>query len=167
LRRIAGLLLVFLLVWPGVSGCSPEPVIQKVAPRVANTVVKLPDGSVVHAELAVTEAEREYGLMDRTSLPQGRGMLFVHDEPGRYPYWMYHCKIGLDIVWMDEAHRIVEMSADTPPCKGKAWSCPSYGGREISKYVLEIPEGSIGEHHLALGQVIDFTIKQASAEKKR
>lgn len=167
MRRLAGLLLGLLLLWPGVSGCSPEPVIQKVAPRPANTLVKLPDGSVVHAELAVTEAEREYGLMDRTSLPQGRGMLFVHDEPGRYPYWMYHCKIGLDILWMDEAHKIVEMSADTPPCKGKAWSCPSYGGREISKYVLELPEGSIGEHDLTLGQVVDFTIKQASAERKK
>lgn len=167
MRKVAALLLGLSLLWPGMSGCSPEPVIQKVAPRAANTIVKLPDGAVVHAELAVTEAEREYGLMDRTSLPQGRGMLFVHDEPGRYPYWMYHCKIGLDILWMDEAHKIVEMSADTPPCKGKAWSCPSYGGREISKYVLELPEGSIGEHHLALGQVLQFKIERASAERKR
>ena len=53
-------------------------------------------------------------------------MLFIHDRPGRYPYWMYHCKIGLDIIWMDPNHRIVEMSADTPPCKGLAKSCPSY-----------------------------------------
>ncbi len=158
MQRIAGLLLSLLLLWPGMLGCSPEPVIQKVAPRPANTLVKLPDGFVVHAELAVTKAEREYGLMDRTSLLQGRGMLFVHDGPGRYPYWMYHCKIGLDIIWMSPVHTIVEMSADTPPCKGKARTCPSYGGREISQYVLELPEGSINEHHLALGQVLDFHI---------
>jgi uncharacterized protein len=157
-RRLAGLLLVFLLLWPGVSGCSPEPEIQKVAPRAANTLVKLPDGFVVHAELAVTKAEREYGLMDRTSLPQGRGMLFIHDEPGRYSYWMYHCKIGLDIVWMNPEHKIVEMSADTPPCKGKARTCPSYGGREVSQYVLELLEGSIHEHHLTLGQVVNFQV---------
>jgi len=159
-NKLAGLLLGLLLLWSGASGCSPEPVIQKVAPRPANTLVKLPDGSVVHAELAVTEAEREYGLMDRTSLPQGRGMLFVHDEPGRYPYWMYHCRIGLDIVWMDPGHKVVEMSADTPPCKGKARGCPSYGGREVSQYVLELPEGSIGEHHLALGQVVSFQLNK-------
>jgi uncharacterized protein len=157
-RRFSGLLLSLSLLWPGVSACSQEPVIQKVAPRAANTLVKLPDGSVVHAELAETEAEREYGLMDRTSLPQGRGMLFIHDGPGRYPYWMYHCKIGLDILWMNPVHKIVEMSADTPPCKGKARTCPSYGGREISQYVLELPEGSINEHHLALGQVVNFKV---------
>ncbi|MGC2163218.1 MAG: DUF192 domain-containing protein [Silvibacterium sp.] len=132
--------------------------IAKVAPRAANTLVMLPDGSTVHVELATTNAEREYGLMERTSLPQGRGMLFIHDQPGRYPYWMYHCKIGLDIVWMDTAHKIVEMSADTPPCKGKASTCPSYGGREISLYVLELPVGSIKAHHMALGQVVNFDV---------
>ncbi|HTV06762.1 MAG TPA: DUF192 domain-containing protein [Acidobacteriaceae bacterium] len=158
MRRFAGLLLGLLLVLPGALGCSQEPVIQKVAPRAADTLVKLPDGSVVHAELAVTQAEREYGLMDRTSLPRGRGMLFVHDGPGRYPYWMYHCKIGLDIIWMDRGHKIVGMSADTPPCKGKARTCPSYGGREISQYVLELPEGSIDEHRLAVGQVLNFNV---------
>ena len=97
-RKLAGCLLSLALLWPGVSACSQEPVIPKVAPRAANTLVMLPDGSTVHVELAKTNAEREYGLMERTSLPQGRGMLFIHDQPGRYPYWMYHCFIGLDIV---------------------------------------------------------------------
>src|SRR6201998_3861436 len=94
-----------------------EPVIPRVPPRPANTLVMLPDGSTVHVELAKTEAERDYGLMERTSLPQARAMRFIHERPARYPYWMYHCKIGLDIVWMDTDHRIVEMSPDTPACK--------------------------------------------------
>src|ERR1700735_2199802 len=75
-----------------------EPNIPRVAPRPANTLVMLPDGSTVHVELATTEEQRQYGLMERTSLPQGHGMLFVHDDLGKYAYWMYHCKIGLDIV---------------------------------------------------------------------
>lgn len=158
MRRFTGLLLGLAMVWPGLAACSQEPVIPKVAPRAANTLVMLPDGSTVHVELATTDAEREYGLMERTSLPQGRGMLFIHDRPGTYPYWMYHCKIGLDILWMDAAHRIVEMSADTPPCKGKADSCPSYGGHETSLYVLELPVGSIKVHHLATGQVVNFHV---------
>jgi uncharacterized protein len=158
--RFAGCLLSVALLWPGVLACSQEPVIPAVAPRPANTLVMLPDGSTVHVELAKTNAEREYGLMGRTSLPQGRGMLFIHDRPGLYPYWMYHCKIGLDIIWMDEGHRIVEMSADTPPCKGKADSCPNYGGHETALYVLELPVGSIKMHHLAVGQVVNFNLSQ-------
>jgi len=132
--------------------------ITKVAPRAADTLVMLPDGSTVHVELARTEAERQFGLMERTSLPQGRGMLFIHDDPGRYPYWMYDCKIGLDIIWMDQSHRIVEMSPNTPPCKGASDTCPNYGGRETSVYVLELPVGSIKAHQLAVGQVVNFSV---------
>jgi len=118
----------------------------------------LPDGSTVRAELATTEKQREYGLMERTSLPEGRGMLFVHDETADHAYWMYHCKIGLDIVWMDADHRIVEMSPDTPPCTGKASTCPNYGGHEPSKYVLELPVGSIKKHRLEDGETIHFDL---------
>jgi hypothetical protein len=135
-----------------------EPVIPRVAPRAANTLVMLPDGSTVHVELAKTDAERDYGLMGRTSLPQGRGMLFIQDQPGKNSYWMYHCKIGLDIVWMDEDHRIVEMSPNTPPCIGKASTCPSYGGHTTSSYVLELPVGSIKARGLEVGQTVNFNL---------
>lgn len=150
-------LLSLTLLAPGLLACAQEPVIPKVDPRPANTLVMLPDGSTVHVELAKTNEEREYGLMGRTSLTEGHGMLFIHDEPGRYPYWMYHCKIGLDILWMDQSHHIVDMSPDTPPCKGLAKTCPSYGGHATSVYVLELPVGSIKKHQLVNGQVVNLS----------
>jgi len=156
-RRALAWLLSLTLIAPGLSACAQDQKVPKVAPRPADTLVMLPDGSTVHVELAKTEAERNFGLMERTSLPQGRGMLFIHDQPGRYPYWMYDCRIGLDIVWMDQAHRIVEMSPNTPPCKGKSTTCPSYGGNETSLYVLELPVGSIKAHQLATGQTVNFS----------
>jgi hypothetical protein len=147
------------LTAPGFTACAQEPKVAKVAPRPADTLVMLPDGSTVHVELAKTEAERQFGLMERTSLPQGRGMLFIHDQPGQYPYWMYDCKIGLDIIWMDQGHHIVEMSPNTPPCKGKSDSCPNYGGHAPSLYALELPVGSIKAHQLAVGQVVNFNVQ--------
>lgn len=140
-----------------------EPVVPYAAPRPANTLVMLPDGSTVRVELATTEKEREYGLMGRTRLPEGRGMLFVHDEPGRYGYWMYDCKIGLDIVWMNQNHEIVEMSPDTPPCTGRANTCPTYGGKQTSLYVLELPVGDIQKHKLAVGERIEFQLPATEA----
>ena len=116
----------------------------------------LPDGSTVHVELAKTPAEQEYGLMGRTSLPEGRGMLFIHDDMARHAYWMYHCKIGLDIVWMNAQHQIVEMSPNTPPCRGKSSTCPNYGGKVPSQYVLELPVGAIRKHHLTVGERVEF-----------
>jgi uncharacterized membrane protein (UPF0127 family) len=162
-RKALAWLLSIALAGPwlgtGISARAQDQKVPKVAPRPADTLVMLPDGSTVHVELAKTEAERNFGLMERTSLPQGRGMLFVHDQPGRYAYWMYDCKIGLDIIWMDQAHRIVEMSPDTPPCKGKSDTCPNYGGHETSVYVLELPVGSIKAHQLAVGQTVNFNVQ--------
>jgi len=157
ISRLVNLAASFVLIAALFSACAQDQKVPKVPPRPANTLVMLPDGSTVHVELAKTEAERNFGLMERTSLPQGRGMLFIHDQPGRYPYWMYDCKIGLDIIWMDQAHRIVEMSPNTPPCKGKSTTCPSYGGNETSLYVLELPVGSIKAHQLAVGQTVNFS----------
>lgn len=151
------LLLIFALGVFGL-GYAQEPVIPYVAPHPANTLVMLPDGSTVHVELATTEKERNYGLMGRTRLPEGHGMLFVHEQPGHYAYWMYHCKIALDIVWMNPDHQIVEMSANTPPCTGKANICPNYGGKQVSLYVLELPAGDIARHRLAAGETINFEL---------
>ncbi len=151
-----GVVAAFLVMAGGAAAQSGDIVVPRVPPRAADTLVMLPDGGTVHVELAKTEAERSFGLMERTRLPEGRGMLFIHDAPGNYGYWMYDCKIGLDIVWMDQGHRIVEMSPKTPPCKGKSPTCPSYGGKETSVYVLELPVGDISRHGLKVGQVVNF-----------
>jgi uncharacterized protein len=162
-RGVFGSLVSWFVLF-GITGAfaprarAQEPDIPYVAPRAANTLVMLPDGSTVHVELATTEKERQYGLMGRTRLPEGHGMLFVHEEVAPHAYWMYHCKIGLDIVWMDPDHRIVEMSPNTPPCTGKSSTCPSYGGKEPSKYVLELPVGDIAKHRLAVGETINFQL---------
>ena len=158
-QRLVRLIVSLVLIPALCSACAQDQKIPKVPPRAADTLVMLPDGSTVHTELAKTEAERNFGLMERTSLPQGRGMLFIHEQPGRYPYWMYDCKIGLDIIWMDQAHRIVEMSPNTPPCKGAASTCPNYGGNETSLYVLELPVGSIKSHQLTAGQTVNFNVQ--------
>ncbi|MGC2639421.1 MAG: DUF192 domain-containing protein [Acidobacteriaceae bacterium] len=155
---LLAVLAVLSLVSRAPCARAQEPVIPYAAPRPATTLVMLPDGSTVHVELATNEKEREYGLMGRTRLPEGRGMLFVHEEAAPHAYWMYHCKIGLDIIWMDADHQIVDMSPNTPPCTGKASTCPNYGGQQPSKYVLELPVGSIQKHRLAVGQSINFQL---------
>ena len=158
------LLVLALLVTGAVVGlrltarAQQEPVIPYAPPRPANTLVMLPDGSTVHVELATTERQREYGLMERKHLAAGRGMLFVHDHSAPHAYWMYHTLIPLDIVWMNTDHRIVEMSPNTPPCRGKAKTCPNYGGNVPSKFVLELPAGSIKENHLKVGEQIAFRL---------
>ncbi len=46
------------------------------------------EGSCINAELATTTEERKIGLMNRTSLPENMGMLFIFDKKGIYKFWM-------------------------------------------------------------------------------
>ena len=52
-------------------------------------------------------------------------MLFVHPSAGNYAYWMYQTLIPLDIIWMDNDRKIVEMVQDAQPCKTPPEQCPS------------------------------------------
>jgi uncharacterized membrane protein (UPF0127 family) len=118
--------------------------------------VTLPDGYPVVAELAVTGADMEKGMMYRTELLPGHGMLFVHGEAGRYPYWMANCKIPLDIIWMDGSHRVVEISANTPPCPSGGKDCPTYGGHAMATFALELGGGEAAKHQVTVGSSIQF-----------
>jgi uncharacterized membrane protein (UPF0127 family) len=118
--------------------------------------VTLPDGFAVTAEVVVTEPDMERGMMYRTELPSGHGMLFGHSQPGRYAYWMANCKIPLDIVWMDSSHRVVEISANTPPCPSGDKDCPTYGGHAVASFALEIGSGEAAKHQVTVGSTLQF-----------
>jgi len=133
------------------AGCS-----RKSASDEGLLAVTLPDGREIRAEVLTRSEDMMRGMMFRESLAPDRGMLFVHTSPGRYSYWMFQCLIPLDIVWLDAAKRIVEISANTPPCKGGAKSCPSYGGNHDALYVLEIAGGMAQKYGLKTGDILRF-----------
>ncbi|MGA2136392.1 MAG: DUF192 domain-containing protein [Bryobacteraceae bacterium] len=146
-------LLILPLMAMAWLGCSSD----TGGPEVLNTrTVTLPGGQKIRAEVEVTQVDMRKGMMFRDSLPQGHGMLFIHDEPGLYPYWMFQCRIPLDMLWMDPQHKIVEISADTPPCRDAAEKCPNYGGHEQAQYVLELGGGEAKRLGLKVGQTLDF-----------
>jgi uncharacterized membrane protein (UPF0127 family) len=118
--------------------------------------ITLPDGAKIQCEVMIRPEDMARGMMFRDALPEGRGMLFVHREAGKFSYWMPNVRMPLDIVWMDADRRIVEMSADTPPCKTEPGLCPHFGGNFDALTVLELPAGSIARHKLAVGARIEF-----------
>lgn len=143
-------------LWAGCSAPGGEAPPQSAA-RLPATEVILPDGEIILAELAVTPEEQARGLMYRSELPENRGMLFIGTRSQRRSFWMFRCLIPLDIIWLDGAHRIVEIVREAPPCgSADASACPSYGGTANSVYVLELAAGQADEHGLGLGDRIEF-----------
>ena len=144
-------ILLLALVGAGCGGPETE------GPEVLGTrKVTLPGGQTIRAEVEMDAVDMQKGMMFRDSLARGRGMLFIHQTPGLYPYWMYQTRIPLDIVWMDPSHRIVEISPDTPPCKTKASLCARYGGHQTAQFVLELGDGEARRLGLSLGQTLEF-----------
>lgn len=126
-------------------------------PPLPSSPVLLPNGRRILAELAVTSAEQERGLMQRASLAPDRGMLFLFNQPDYLEFWMYQTLIPLDILWLDQNRRIVFIAANTPPCaSANSANCPTYGGRQLAQYVLEIGAGRAAQYGLQTGDQLDW-----------
>jgi uncharacterized membrane protein (UPF0127 family) len=118
--------------------------------------LRLPSGKVLQSEVMVKDEDRAMGLMFRPSLPSDRGMLFVFERPDFHGIWMKNCKFPIDIVWLDEGRRVVDVAASVPPCK--ADPCPVYQPMSRASYVVEMGAGQAGREKVARGAVLDFKL---------
>ncbi|MBV9454077.1 MAG: DUF192 domain-containing protein, partial [Rubrobacter sp.] len=80
---------------------------QGLAPQAVMTITNSAGEQVeVPVEIAATDAERERGLMGRTTLPEDSGMLFVFDQDQQLSFWMKDTLIPLSIAYIDGGGRI-------------------------------------------------------------
>jgi uncharacterized membrane protein (UPF0127 family) len=118
--------------------------------------LKLPSGKVLQAELMIKDEDRMMGLMFRPSLPSERGLLFVFDDLDFHGIWMKNCRFPIDIVWLDEEHRVVHVAESVPPCK--ADPCPVYQPMKKAAYVVEINAGQARREKAILGSRLEFAL---------
>ncbi len=146
--------LVFLTASFSVAACNKEFV-----------KVFLPDGMAVTAELAVTDEERQLGLMHREKIEPDQAMLFIFEEKGQHSFWMRNMKFPLDILWLDAEKRIVHIGRNIPPCP--RLPCPSYSPEIPALYVLELKAGSADAHQLKMFDRLEFVLpKDISSSPK-
>ena len=135
------------------SGCAPKAAVVT-APSAPEPTVSL-QGHRFAVEIADTPAEREHGLMDRTSIPADHGMLFVFADAEPRTFWMKDTLIPLDMLFFDNAKRLVSILRDVPPCR--ADPCPTYASTAPARYVLELNAGTAAKLGLRRGDAITFS----------
>lgn len=107
-------------------------------------------------EIAKTPAEREKGLMNRSELDKDKGMFFIFDKEGIYPFWMENTLIPLDMIWIDINNKVVFIGSDIQPCKSLI--CPSVVPTGVARYVLEVNTGICKGISLKIGDQLNINI---------
>jgi uncharacterized membrane protein (UPF0127 family) len=70
---------------------------------------------VLQVELAATEEQRNCGLMGRTALPAGTGMLFDMRPAGPTWFWMKNTPLSLDLLFFEADGRLVHLERNAVP----------------------------------------------------
>ena len=66
-------------------------------------------------EIADDDPERAQGLMNRESLPQFSGMIFIYDKPQMVSFWMKNTLIPLDLLYFDSKGQLVDQFKSAMP----------------------------------------------------
>ena len=83
-------------------------------------------------------------------------MLFVFKRSDFHGIWMKNCRFPIDILWLDEDHRIVHVAEAVPPCK--ADPCPSYAPLRRASYVVELNAGQARREEAVVGKTVSFQL---------
>jgi uncharacterized membrane protein (UPF0127 family) len=157
MRRVlvAALVLLSLSSCAGTSSSAEAP---SNGSRIASVILHGQQGPVhVAVEEADSPAERQQGLMGRTSLGGNEGMIFLFgDVVGgsvTSEFWMKDTLIPLSVAFWDEDGRIVGIQ-DMDPCTEDP--CPTYGSPKPYVGALEVNGGFFTEHGVTTGDRIEL-----------
>jgi uncharacterized membrane protein (UPF0127 family) len=102
----------------------------------------------IRAELARTDSERARGLMDRPSLPDGEGMLFIFEREQIVSFWMKNTLIPLSIAFIRTDGRIIEIR------DMQAQDVTAVRSARSVRYALEVPQGWFARRGIKAGDYL-------------
>ncbi len=100
-------------------------------------------------EVAATAKTRATGLMNRSSLAAGTGMIFIFPQPRDVMMWMKDTLIPLDMLFIDAGGKVINIAENAKPMDETI--IPSRG---LTAYVLELSGGEAARLHLSAGHAV-------------
>lgn len=117
--------------------------------------ITFPSGVVLNVIIADTPALREKGLSKREILRDDEGMLFVFETLDRHQIWMKDMYFPLDIVWLDENFKIIDIH--------KGVSVSSYPNtfqpQSSAGFAIEVNSGYTTRNNVKVGDIVKFERK--------
>ena len=121
--------------------------------EVVDTTVTTASGQthVFKTEVARTREQQNRGLMFRDELGENEGMIFVYDRPDMLSFWMKNTYIPLDIIYVGDDGKIINIHENTIPLRLEPY--PSF---DEAVLVLEIAGGRSAELGIAAGDTVEW-----------
>ena len=104
---------------------------------------------VVEVEVAATANARTRGMMWRTQLEPGKGMLFIFADEQPLSFWMRNTLIPLDMIFIGSDLKVTGIVSNAEPK-----TQTSRGVRAPSLYVLEVPGGWAEKNGIKTGSAV-------------
>lgn len=105
--------------------------------------------NLIHADVAMSDAQRQQGLMFRKQMGQNDGMVFVFDDINPQCMWMKNTWIPLSVAFIDAEGRIVNIEDMEPQ------TLDSHCSTQPVKYALEMNKGWFARRGIKPGMKID------------
>jgi hypothetical protein len=139
----------FMAVFILFTACDSGQGIDRPNPRL-KTVDLVIGTTKIKAEVALTEGERNRGLMYRSSLKDGEGMLFVFDSDQKLSFWMKNTKLPLSLAYILSDGTIVQIIDLVPFSEESRRSIRSV------RYALEVPKGWFERAGIKVGDKVQI-----------
>ena len=105
----------------------------------------------IDIEIADNNNERGLGMMYRTSMDYGKGMLFIMEYEEPQSFWMKNCKMSLDIMYVNADYEIVSLYKHTLP-----YSDTNIPSIKPALFVVETSAGFCDKFGIVVGNTIQF-----------
>lgn len=106
----------------------------------------------IDIEIADTDSSRARGLMQRKSLPEKSGMLFLFPRQEPQSFWMANTPLALDIFFVDADSQVVSIAKYTKP-----FSPQSVESAGPAQYVVETPAGFADTYGIVEGNRVQWS----------
>ena len=122
-------------------------------------------GKKLTVELAQTPQQRAQGLMHRTELKDGQGMLFIFGRETPQSFWMKNTLIPLSIGYFDKSKKLVRVLKMNPESKMVRDSeLKRYESGAPVLFALEVPQGWFEKNKVKVGTTFELKASPQSAD---
>lgn len=117
------------------------------------SVLVMPNGQRLSAEIPDDQTERQQGLSGRDNLAENGAMLFKFEQTSdSICFWMKDMKFSIDMVWLDEFKKVVTVKTNVSPDTYPTSFCPD----SPAQFVIEVPAGAAAGYKLEPGAQVRF-----------